>query len=104
MTRPLRIAMLAHSTNPRGGVIHAMNLSEALVALGHQAALHAPDAGGGFFRACACDTVLVPGAPALADTFAMVEQRIADYVAWFRRPENRTFDLYHAHDGISANA
>ena len=23
---------------------------------------------------------------------------------WFRRPENRGFDLYHAHDGISGNA
>ena len=34
----------------------------------------------------------------------MVEQRIGDYVRWFRRPENRGFDLYHAHDGIGANA
>ena len=41
MSRPLRIAMLAHSTNPRGGVVHAMQLSEALAALGHEAVLHA---------------------------------------------------------------
>ena len=34
----------------------------------------------------------------------MVEQRIDDYLRWFRRPENRGFDLYHAHDGIGANA
>ena len=34
----------------------------------------------------------------------MVEQRIGDYLRWFRRPENRGFDLYHAHDGIGANA
>jgi hypothetical protein len=34
----------------------------------------------------------------------MVEQRIDDYLRWFRRLENRGFDLYHAHDGIGANA
>jgi hypothetical protein len=41
MSRPLRIAMLTHSTLPRGGVVHAMNLSEALEDLGVQAVLHA---------------------------------------------------------------
>ena len=30
MSRPLRVAMLTHSTLPRGGVVHAMSLSEAL--------------------------------------------------------------------------
>ena len=50
MPRPLRIAMLTHSTNPRGGVVHAMQLSEALTALGHDVTLHAPDPkGSGFF-------------------------------------------------------
>jgi glycosyltransferase-like protein len=34
----------------------------------------------------------------------MVERRIADYVDWFARSENRGFDLYHAHDGISGAA
>jgi len=46
MSRPLRIAMLTHSTNPRGGVVHAMQLSEALTTLGHEVVLHAPDARG----------------------------------------------------------
>ena len=51
MTRPLRIAMLTHSTNPRGGVVHALQLSEALTSLGHDVVLHAPDSKGeGFFR------------------------------------------------------
>ena len=27
--RPLRIAMLTHSTNPRGGVVHALELADA---------------------------------------------------------------------------
>ena len=34
--RPLRIAMLAHSTNPRGGVVHAIELADSLTRLGHE--------------------------------------------------------------------
>ena len=97
--------MLAHSTLPRGGVVHAMSLAEALTAEGVEAVLHAPDASGaGFFRKAACETRAFPVAPAPRDMTAMVERRIADYVAWFERQENRGFDLYHAHDGISGNA
>ena len=55
MSRPLRVAMLTHSTLPRGGVVHAMNLSEALEDLGVETVLHAPDsAGRGFFRKPRC--------------------------------------------------
>jgi glycosyltransferase-like protein len=97
--------MLAHSTNPRGGVVHAMSLSEALGAQGLQATLHAPDVSGrGFFRAPKCETVPFAVAPAPRDAYAMVEQRIDDYINWFRETENRRFDVYHAHDGISGNA
>jgi glycosyltransferase-like protein len=105
MNRPLRVAMLTHSTLPRGGVVHAMSLSEALDALGIQTVLHAPDsAGRGFFRELRCAAITIAVDPAPAQTADMVEQRIDDYVRWFRRPENRGFDLYHAHDGIGANA
>ncbi|NKN37460.1 MSMEG_0565 family glycosyltransferase [Agrobacterium sp. a22-2] len=105
MTRPLRIAMLTHSTNPRGGVVHAMHLSETLVALGHDVVLHAPDASGqGFFRRPRCGTACLPVAPAPVPMTEMVEQRVADYVDYFERPSARGFDLYHAHDGISGNA
>ena len=105
MSRPLRVAMLTHSTLPRGGVVHAMCLSEALDGLGVEATLHAPDVlGRGFFREPRCATIAFPVEPARPQTADMVEQRIGDYVRWFRRPENRGFDLYHAHDGIGANA
>jgi glycosyltransferase-like protein len=105
MTRPLRIAMLAHSTNPRGGVVHALALSEALMGLGHDVVLHAPDAKGhGFFRAARCETRPFPVAPAAPDMHAMIEQRVADYVAHFSESRNRGFDVYHAQDGISGNA
>jgi glycosyltransferase-like protein len=105
MTRRLRIAMLAHSTNPRGGVVHAMQLSEALAALGHEVVLHAPDhSGRGFFRAARCELQAFPVGPASADMTAMVEQRIEDYVRYFERANPDSFDLFHAHDGISGNA
>jgi glycosyltransferase-like protein len=105
MSRPLRVAMLTHSTLPRGGVVHAMCLSEALDGLGVETTLHAPDATSrGFFREPRCATIAFPVEPALPQTADMVEQRIGDYVRWFRRTENRGFDLYHAHDGIGANA
>ncbi len=105
MSRPLRVAMLTHSTLPRGGVVHAMNLSEALGDLGVETVLHAPDAKGcGFFREPRCAAIAFPVAPAPRETADMVEQRIDDYLRWFRQPENRDFDLYHAHDGMGANA
>lgn len=105
MSRPLRIAMLTHSTNPRGGVVHSMSLAEALTGLGHEVVLHAPDATGkGFFRTPSCKTLCIPVEAALPDMTDMVEQRIADYVRHFENSASRSFDIYHAHDGISGNA
>ncbi len=106
MTRPLRIAILTHSTNPRGGVSHCLSLAEALTALGHDAVVHAPDpARRGFFRAAACATISVPACRIESrSTHDMVEQRVADYWDWFSLPKNRGFDLYHAHDGIGGSA
>ncbi|SCB36316.1 MSMEG_0565 family glycosyltransferase [Rhizobium hainanense] len=105
MTRRLRIAMLAHSTNPRGGVVHALALSEALCDLGHEVIAHAPDASGkGFFRSARCELRGFPVSPAPSDMTAMVEQRIEDYLRHFEQPCATEFDLFHAHDGISGNA
>ena len=105
MKRPLRIAVLAHSTNPRGGVMHAMHVAEALTELGCEVVLHAPDAKGqGFFRTPKCEARAFPVGPASAETFAMIEQRVEDYVGHFSFPRNRGFDIYHAQDGISGNA
>jgi glycosyltransferase-like protein len=101
----LRIAILAHSTNPRGGVVHALELGDALCRLGHDATVHAPDAGGkGFFRDSLARTVCVAASPAGDSVTAMVETRVADYLRHFERAEHRAFDVWHAQDGISANA
>jgi glycosyltransferase-like protein len=101
----LRIAILAHSTNPRGGVVHALELADSLTRLGHEAVAHAPDPSGkGFFRAPLCSAVSVPASPVGADLARMVEVRIADYVRHFEAPANRRFDVFHAQDAISGNA
>ncbi len=105
MTRSLSIAILAHSTNPRGGVVHALALGEALTALGHEAVVHAPARPGQrFFRKPACGSVLVPAEPSGDGLAALVETRVGDYVAHFEKGAQRSFDVYHAHDGISGNA
>ena len=104
--QPLRVALMTHSTNPRGGVSHCLALAEALTELGHDTVVHAPDpAGRGFFRKARCGTVAVPaGRIESLSTADMVEQRIDDYWDWFRPPGHRAFDIYHAHDGIGGNA
>ena len=103
--RSLRIAILAHSTNPRGGVVHALELADALARLGHHAVVHAPDVSGeGFFRETICGTLRVPASPAARDTRQMVEIRVADYLRYFATARMADFDVWHAQDGISANA
>lgn len=101
----LRIAILTHSTNPRGGVVHALALADALADLGHRPVVHAPDpAGKGFFRRSVAATRSVPASPASAYVVAMVETRIEDYVRHFEDVANRQYDVFHAQDGISGNA
>jgi glycosyltransferase-like protein len=103
--RRLRIAILAHSTNPRGGVVHAIELADALTRLGHEAVVHAPDPrGNGFFRAPLTPAVTVMASPAGRDVAGMVQVRIDDYVRHFELPDNRRFDVFHAQDAISGNA
>ena len=105
MTAPLRIALLTHSTNPRGGVVHALELGDALTRLGHDVTVHAPDpSGAGFFRPTLCRTTPIAATPAGRDVTAMVEVRVNDYLRHFERVANRRFDVWHAQDGISANA
>ena len=71
----LRIAILAHSTNPRGGVVHALALADALAELGHRPVVHAPDpTGKGFFRRSVAATRSVPTTPTSGDVVAMVER------------------------------
>ena len=101
----LRIAILTHSTDPRGGVVHALALGEALGRLGHEAVVHAPDpTGSGFFRAAQCPVISVAAKPVAGPADALVGARIADYLAHFSTPAACDFDVFHAHCRISGNA
>ena len=106
LERPLRIGMLTHSTNPRGGVVHTVELAHALHDAGHDVTVMAPAVPGQrFFRPMRCRTELIPVAPAPRDMVAMVGSRIdaigAHLGALLQR---RSFDVLHTHDPIGGNA
>ncbi|EIF30428.1 glycosyltransferase, MSMEG_0565 family [Burkholderia sp. Ch1-1] len=100
----LRIALLTHSVNPRGGVVHTLELASALTALGHDVTVFVPAARGEtLFRLPPCRVVYAPVVLAQGNTVAMVEARIDA----FRRAligHDAAFDVLHAQDGISGNA
>jgi len=102
--KPLRIALYTHSTNPRGGVVHTLELANALAEAGHDVTIHAPDPSSkGFFRNTAARQVSIKAAPAPGSVRDMVAQRIRE-IADHVRSDNYRYDIYHAQDSINANA
>jgi glycosyltransferase-like protein len=100
----MKIALYTHSTNPRGGVVHTLELGNALSLAGHDVTIHAPDpAGNGFFRQTAAAQVSIACAPAPKNLHAMMPQRIAEISAHIRA-QGQKFDIHHAQDSINANA
>jgi len=104
--RPLRIALLTHSVNPRGGVVHAIELATALHETGHAVTILAPAAPGQrLFRTPPCAVELVPVHGTPRDTVELVRSRIAAFVQHLRRLlRHRHFDVLHTHDSIGGNA
>ena len=106
----MKIGLLTHSVNPRGGVVHTIELAHALFDAGHDVTVMAPAMPGQrFFRPVRCATELVPVAPAPnaapIDMVAMVGSRIAAYVDHLTPLlEREAFDVLHCHDGIGGNA
>jgi glycosyltransferase-like protein len=102
----MKIALLTHSINPRGGVVHVLELGRALMALGHAVTLIAPAASGQrFFRETPCRVELAPAPLPGTDLAETVQRRIAalrTHLAALLQRER--FDVLHAHDGIGANA
>ncbi|WP_341314938.1 MSMEG_0565 family glycosyltransferase [Paraburkholderia sp. IMGN_8] len=101
----LRIALLTHSVNPRGGVVHTLELATALTALGHDVTVFAPAAPGEtLFRLPPCRVVYAPITLSQADTVAMVEARIHAFKHALIEHDAASFDVLHAQDSISGNA
>src|SRR5690349_24911651 len=73
----MRIALFTHSVNPRGGVVHTLELARALHDAGHRVTIFAPSVGGAaMFRASPCRIVLARVAGNASDTVSMVRTRI----------------------------
>ncbi len=102
----LDIALLTHSVNPRGGVVHTLELADALHERGHRVTVFAPAAPGqAMFRPTRCALDLVRVDIATRSVVDMVATRRAAFVAHLsRRLQSRRFDVLHAQDAIGGNA
>ncbi len=104
--RPLRIAMLTYSLRPRGGVVHALEVSEALAHRGHDVELMSlgrPRER--FFREPQVTTRIVRYEPVEGPFDERIKAMIASYrdgLMPLLRDEQ--FDLIHCQDCLSANA
>jgi glycosyltransferase-like protein len=104
--RPMRIALLTHSVNPRGGVVHTLELADALHERGHHVTVLAPALPGQtLFRETRCQLALVPVAEPATHVADMVATRRAAFVNHLSRLLRvQRFDILHAQDSIGGNA
>ncbi|ASV98706.1 MSMEG_0565 family glycosyltransferase [Paraburkholderia aromaticivorans] len=101
----LRIALLTHSVNPRGGVVHTLELAAALTALGHDVTVFVPAVRGEtLFRLPPCRVVYAPVVLPQVDTVSMVEARIDAFCRALIDYDTAAFHVLHAQDSISGNA
>ena len=103
----MKIALLTHSVNPRGGVVHTLELGEALHKAGHEVTVMAPAINDqDFFRGTRCKVELIRIENRLdTDLEDMVERRLNAYVLHITNLLRvESFDIFHAHDGIGGNA
>jgi glycosyltransferase-like protein len=98
------IGIYTYSVKPRGSVVHAASLAEALADEGADVTLYAlAKNGDGFFRPLRCPLVLVPAGPAPAEPDRLILQRIAELQAGMATQRAR-HDVYHAEDCLTASA
>ncbi len=99
-----RIALTTYSVKPRGGVVHTIELAEALRSMGVDVTVVAmgdPDVG--FFRHVSAPTCIIP-APEWGDT---LEDRVFRWIGAMSDGLDRLqdrFDVIHSQDCISARA
>ena len=125
MKKILKIALFTYSTKPRGGVIHTLELAEALQEKGHHVCIYALNKDNiGFHRPLNCPHKLVPTKPVIDRQLLLqrpnyfdneiedkncdpidelIKQRIQEFVDYLSQ-ETETYDIYHSQDCISSNA
>jgi glycosyltransferase-like protein len=103
--RSLDVALLTYSTKPRGGVVHTLSLAESLAALGHDVHVYSLSSGGSeFFRRVGVPHTLIL---CPAKEYSGMDEKIRDYIDIYTEylsSLNKTHDIFHAEDCISANA
>jgi glycosyltransferase-like protein len=102
----LRIAMLTYSLRPRGGVVHAVEVAEALARRGHDVTLMALGRRGErFFRELAVPAEIVRYEPIDGPFDERILGMLASYRDGLAEPLGHgTFDVVHSQDCLSANA
>jgi glycosyltransferase-like protein len=103
---PLRIGLLMHSLNPRGGVVHTLELADALCERGHEVTVFAAaKPGQALFRSTRASLSVAPLSAHEAGLVPMVAARRDALVSHLRAlPELADFEVLHSQDGITANA
>ena len=100
----MRIALFTYSTKPRGGVIHTLELGEALQDAGQEVCIYALDKDNqGFHRPLSCPKKLIPTKSAPLSIDELIKQRISEFVDYLST-ETEQYDIYHSQDCISTNA
>jgi glycosyltransferase-like protein len=96
--------MFTYSTKPRGSVVHAASLAEALTRAGHEVTLYAlAKDGASFFRPLRCRVELFVADEAPSDKAALIRQRVEEFARGFgTRPV--AHDIFHAQDCLAASA
>jgi glycosyltransferase-like protein len=99
----LSIGIFTYSTRPRGSVVHATYLAEALQRRGQEVTLYClSKAGDELYRQVSCRVVLLRAEAAPSDPDELIRQRISEISAGLElaRPQH---DLCHAEDCLMAS-
>jgi glycosyltransferase-like protein len=104
VTAVLSIGMFTYSAKPRGSVVHAASVADALARAGHDVTVYAlGQPGAAFYRALECPVRLFPAREAPPDKDALVRQRVSELVAGIEASPLR-HDVVHAQDCLVASA
>lgn len=98
------VGILTYSTKPRGSVVHAVCLAEALTARGLDVTLYAlTKQGDDFYRPVRCKTRLFHASAAPAEPDALIRQRIDELQSGLAEVATR-HAIWHAQDCLGASA
>lgn len=100
----LSVGIFTYSSKPRGSVVHAACLAEALSRKGAQVTLYAlAKPGDEFYRSLSCSLRLIPAEAAPSEMDALIRQRVAEFQRGLVGLGAR-HRICHAQDCLAANA